>query len=92
MTRTTSRIISKSALRPSSSWTTRRRKILLKSDTTIAAPTLLYVENAKDSRGKKAGIYYLATEIYPHRYTTDPEGEWQVKVFFADSPDGTFSR
>jgi hypothetical protein len=65
-------------------------KLLLKSDTTIAAPTLLYVENAKDSHGTKSGIYYLATEIYPHRYTTDPEGEWQVKVLFADSPDGDF--
>ena len=40
--------------------------------------------------GKKTGIYYLATEIYPHRYTDDPEGEWQVKIFAADSPDGDF--
>jgi hypothetical protein len=61
-------------------------KLLLKSDTTIAAPTLLYVKGV----GGKSGVYYLATEIYPHRYTTDPEGEWQVKVFFADSPDGNF--
>ncbi len=64
-------------------------KILLKSDTTIAAPTLLYMKGAKSATGKP-GVYYLATEIYPHRYTTDPEGEWQVKVFAADSPDGDF--
>jgi hypothetical protein len=62
-------------------------KVLLKSTATVAAPTLLYIKNAP---GKKTGIYYLATEIYPHRYTTDPEGEWQVKIFAADSPDGDF--
>lgn len=65
-------------------------KILLKDTATIAAPTLLYLKNAKNEKGKRAGIYYLATEIYPHRYTTDPEGEWLVKVFAADSPDGDF--
>jgi hypothetical protein len=32
----------------------------------------------------------MATEIYPHRYTDNPEGEWQVKVFAASSPDGDF--
>ena len=64
-------------------------KLLLKSETTIAAPTLLYVKNTRSSAGK-LGVYYLATEIYPHRYTTDPEGEWQVKVFASDSPDGDF--
>jgi hypothetical protein len=63
-------------------------KILLQTTETVAAPTLMYLENA--SGGKKTGIYYLATEIYPHRYTNDPEGEWQVKVFAADSPDGNF--
>lgn len=62
-------------------------KVLIRSTETVAAPTLLYVKNAT---GKKTGIYYLATEIYPHRYTTDPEREWQVKVFAADSPDGDF--
>jgi hypothetical protein len=62
-------------------------KVLLKSTTTVAAPTLLYIKNAP---GKKNGIYYLATEIYPHRYTDDPEGEWQVKIFAADAPDGDF--
>ncbi len=67
-----------------------REKILLKSETTVAAPTLLYVRNAKAANGKETGIYYLATEIYPHRYTEDPEGEWQVKIFAADSPDGDF--
>ena len=62
-------------------------KVLMKSDTTVAAPTLLYIDKAKSGA---SGIYYLATEIYPHRYTTDPEGEWQVKVFAADTPDGDF--
>jgi hypothetical protein len=65
-------------------------KILMTTTDTVAAPTLLYVKNARNVHGKKAGIYYLATEVYPHRYTTDPEGEWQVKVFAADSPDGNF--
>ena len=62
-------------------------KVLLRSTETIAAPTLLYVKN---NTGKQTGVYYLATEIYPHRYTTDPEGEWQVKVFAADAPNGDF--
>lgn len=65
-------------------------KILMTSTNTIAAPTLLYIKNGRDASGKKTGIYYLATEIYPHRYTTDPDGEWQVKVFAASSPDGDF--
>lgn len=65
-------------------------KILLKDTATIAAPTLLYLKNAKNAKGKRAGTYYLATEIYPHRYTTDPEGEWLVKVFAAAAPDGDF--
>jgi len=63
-------------------------KVLLKSDTTVAAPTLLYVDKTKS--GATSGTYYLATEIYPHRYTTDPEGEWQVKVFASNAPDGDF--
>jgi hypothetical protein len=65
-------------------------KILLTSETTVAAPTLLYLKNHEHAKGKGAGTYYLATEIYPHRYTDNPEGEWQVKVFFSDSPDGNF--
>jgi hypothetical protein len=65
-------------------------KVLLKSATTIAAPTLLYVKNARRANGKRKGVYFLATEIYPHRYTTDPEGEWQVQIFAADRPDGDF--
>ena len=64
-----------------------QEKVLLKSETTVAAPTLLYIKNAG---GKQSGVYYLATEIYPHRYTADPEGEWQVKVFASDAPDGDF--
>jgi hypothetical protein len=65
-------------------------KILMTRTDTVAAPTLLYVKNAKNEQGKKSGIYYLATEIYPHRYTDKPEGEWQVKIFASDSPDGNF--
>jgi len=65
-------------------------RLLLKSTTTVAAPTLLYVKGPMSANGKKSGIYYLATEIYPHRYTDDPEGEWQVKIFAADAPDGDF--
>jgi hypothetical protein len=65
-------------------------RVLLKSDTTVAAPTLLYLKKSKNAKGERTGIYYLATEIYPHRYTDNPEGEWQVKVFFGDSPDGDF--
>jgi hypothetical protein len=65
-------------------------KVLMTSSDTIAAPTLLYVKNARNAKGKKTGVYYLATEVYPHRYTSDPAGEWQVKVFAADSPDGSF--
>lgn len=65
-------------------------KVLTQSTDTIAAPTLLYVKHAKNAVGKKTGLYYLATEIFPHRYTTDPEGEWQVKVFASTSPDGDF--
>ena len=64
-------------------------KVLLQSRDTVAAPMLLYVKNMAGARGAK-GAYFLATEIYPHRYTDDPEGEWQVKVFAADSPDGNF--
>ena len=64
-------------------------KVLLKSAETIAAPTLLWVKSATNASGQKS-LYYLATEIYPHRYTDDPEGEWQVKIFAASSPDGDF--
>lgn len=64
-------------------------EVLMQSSDTLAAPTLLYLKHALGAK-KKAGIYYLATEIYPHRYTEDPEGEWQVKVFAADAPDGNF--
>jgi hypothetical protein len=64
-------------------------KVLMRSQETVAAPTLLYLKNARDSRGGK-GVYYLATEVYPHRYTDNPAGEWQVKVFAGDTPDGDF--
>ncbi len=62
-------------------------KILMHEKETVAAPTMLYVPNA--SNGK--GVYYLATEIYPHRYANPPQGEWQVKVFASSAPDGTFA-
>ena len=62
-------------------------KVLLRSETTIAAPNLMLVKNMA---GQRRSVYYLATEIYPHRYSDNPEGEWQVKVFFADKPDGDF--
>lgn len=61
-------------------------KVLIRSTETVAAPTLLYLK----PKGAKAGIYYMATEIYPHRYSDNPEGEWQVKVFAASAPDGEF--
>jgi hypothetical protein len=64
-------------------------KVLLSTTDTVAAPTLLWVRDGRDIAGGQ-GLYYLATEIYPHRYTDDPEGEWQVKAFVADSPDGNF--
>jgi hypothetical protein len=65
-------------------------KILITTTDTVAAPTLLYARHARSIRGGRSGLYYLATEVYPHRYSTDPEGEWQVKVFAGDSPDGNF--
>ena len=64
-------------------------KVLLRTAETVAAPTLLHVKNARNANGTK-GVYYLATEIYPHRYSDDPGGEWQVKVLAADAPDGDF--
>lgn len=65
-------------------------KILIQSSETVAAPNLLYLKKVPAAKEKRKGLYYLATEIYPHRYTEDPEGEWQVKVFAADAPDGNF--
>ena len=82
-------IISKSA-KTLQELDTAPEKILMTTTDTVAAPTLLYVKNAKDGLGKKTGMYFMATEIYPHRYTADPEGEWQVKVFAAATPDGDF--
>lgn len=61
-------------------------KVLMRSAQTVAAPTLLYVPKAGPGR---TGEYFLATEIYPGRYAPDGAG-WQVKVFHADRPDGTF--
>jgi len=61
-------------------------KVLIRSSETVAAPTLLYLK----SKNANKGMYYMATEIYPHRYSDNPEGEWQVKVFAATAPDGDF--
>jgi hypothetical protein len=65
-------------------------KVLLQDAETIAAPTLMFLKHAKNASGRAAGVYYLATEVYPHRYTTNPVGEWQVKIFASDAPDGNF--
>jgi hypothetical protein len=65
-------------------------KVLIQTSDTVAAPTLLYLKKLPGENRKKMGIYYLATEIYPYRYSDNPQGEWQVKVFFSDSPDGNF--
>jgi hypothetical protein len=65
-------------------------KVLLQTAETIAAPTLSYLKKAPGGKGPKTGIYYLATEIYPYRYSDNPQAEWQVKVFFSDRPDGDF--
>lgn len=59
-------------------------KVLMASDETIAAPTLLYVERASGPEQRPSGIYYLATEIYPH------DTEWQTEVFASDRADGDF--
>jgi len=61
-------------------------KILLRSSETVAAPTLLFLK----TKAYPTGIYFLATEVYPHRYSADPEGEWQVKIFSSNTPDGNF--
>jgi hypothetical protein len=65
-------------------------KILMQTSDTVAAPTLLYVRHVPGAKEKGNGIYYLATEVYPHRYTDDPEGEWQVKLFAAEMAEGNF--
>ena len=65
-------------------------KVLMQTSETVAAPTLLYLKKPLSGKGPKRGVYYLATEIYPYRYSDNPQGEWQVKVFFSDSPDGNF--
>ena len=62
-------------------------KLLLHSVETVAAPTLMYLPKG-GADGK--GIYYLATEVYPNRYDDAHRGDWQVKVFHADAPDGAF--
>ena len=59
-------------------------KILLSSDETLAAPTLLYLPRRVRPGEPPTGIYYLATEIYPQ------DVEWQTKVFASDAPDGPF--
>lgn len=59
-------------------------KVLVASDETVAAPTLLYLDRTFGPDHQRSGIYYLATEIYPqHR-------EWQTKVLASDAADGDF--
>ena len=63
-------------------------KVLIESKETIAAPTLLHLKHGVGPSPN--GVYFLATEIYPARYTDNPDGEWQVKVFASNAPDGDF--
>ncbi len=63
-------------------------KLLLHSAETVAAPNLMYLP--KGGAGGK-GIYYLATEIYPGRYSETKKGVWQVQVFYANRADGEFA-
>lgn len=62
-------------------------KVLMHTTETVAAPTLIYIPKG-GTDGK--GIYYLATEVYPGRYSKTDMGVWQVKMFYSDKPDGTF--
>lgn len=59
-------------------------KVLIASDETVAAPTLLYVQRASGSGQPPRGVYYLATEIYPR------DSEWQTEIFASDEADGNF--
>src|SRR4029077_21087962 len=59
-------------------------KILLSSDETLAAPTLLFLSGTMGAGQQSSPIYYLSTEIHP-RGT-----EWQTKVFVADAADADF--
>ncbi len=61
-------------------------KVLLRTTETVAAPTLLFLK----TKAAPNGIYFMATEIFPHRYSNNPEGEWQVRVFAASAPDGDY--
>lgn len=61
--------------------------VLLHDTNTIASPTLLYVRNGL---GHGKPVYYLATEVFPDRYAENSAGDWQVKVFYSDKPDGKF--
>jgi hypothetical protein len=62
-------------------------KLLMHTIETVAAPNLLYVPKGGPD---KSGIYYLATEIYPGRYSSAQKGVWEVKVFSSDKADGDF--
>jgi hypothetical protein len=62
-------------------------QLLLHSAQTVAAPNLMYLpHDAPDGKG----VYYLATEVYPNRYDDANRGEWQVKVFQSNRPNGAF--
>ena len=62
-------------------------KIILHSSTTVAAPNLLYLPS---SQAGASGTYFLATEVYPNRYSDTQRGVWQVKVFAGPAADGPF--
>ncbi|HWG70974.1 MAG TPA: hypothetical protein VN692_16285 [Steroidobacteraceae bacterium] len=67
---------------------TAAERVLMHTSDTVAAPNLLY---APAGRSAAAGTYYLATEIFPDRYSADIKKDWQVKVFSAGAPDGHFT-
>jgi hypothetical protein len=53
-------------------------RVLLKSDTTVAAPTLLYLKKARNIEGKRTGAYYL--------------GEWDAVPLGGRSTGGLAAR
>lgn len=61
-------------------------KRLMHTTRTVAAPNLLYLPQAGGR-----GAYFLATEIFPGRYGSDKNKDWQVKLFSAPHPDGPFT-
>jgi hypothetical protein len=64
-------------------------RVLMHTSETVAAPTLLYVPHAGPA-GEP--LYYLATEIFPHRYDKTNEGEWQVRIYSSTHAEGPFAQ